>query len=145
MISIFIIFCSWTMPNSNLFNANSWGISIGKKDLLASWKNNEMGDTAVLDKKKLKHTDTLFVQRYLCGQSGQNSLTTLTIKNEQNEIVKEAISNDSRLMFTAKMAVSDFLTSTKLGTGQMLSVYFTIDSKVGGINQTVLLGRLKLK
>lgn len=138
-------FYSWTTSKSILLNANSWGIIIGKKEILASWKNNEMGDTAVVDKKKLKQTDTLFVQRYLCGYSGQNSVTTLTIKNEQNEIIKEAIYKDSRLMFTAKMSVSDFLTSTKFRNGQILSVYFTIDSKTEKVNQTVLLGRLKLK
>ena len=138
-------FCSWTMSKSNLINTNSWGISIGKKEILASWKNNKMGDTATIDKKKLKLSDTLFVQRYLCGYNGQNSITTVTIKNSQNEIIRESINKDNQWMFTAKITLSDILNSPKIKDNQLVDIHFTIDSKTENINQTVLLGRLKLK
>jgi hypothetical protein len=145
LTTISISFCSWTLSKPNLLNANSWGISIGKKEILASWKNNEMGDTAVLDRKKLKLSDTLFVQRYLCGYSGENSVTTVTIKNSQNEIITTSINKYNHGMFIAKMSLSYILSSPKIRDNQILSVYFTIDSKTEKINQTVLLGRLKLQ
>lgn len=104
-----------------------------------------MGDTAMLHKKKLKLSDTLFVQRYLCGYSGQNSITTLTIKNLQNEIIKECINKDNRLMFTAKMPLSEILNSPKINDNQIVTIYFTIDSKAENINETVLLGILRLQ
>jgi hypothetical protein len=142
---ISMTFCSWTISKTNLLNADSWGITIGKKEILGSWKNNEMGDIAMLDKKKLKLSDTLFVKRYLCGYSGQNAITTVTIKNSQNEIIKVSVNKDNKWMFTAKMPISDILNSPKIKDNQILSVYFNIDSKTKEINQTVLLGRLKFK
>ncbi len=142
---ISLSFCSWTIAKTNMLNSNSWGISIGKKDILASWKNNKMGDFASLSKKNLKLSDTLFVQRYLCGYDGNNSITTLTIKNSRNEIIKESVNKNNYMIFKAKMPLSDFLDSATINNKQILLVYFTIFSKIENLNQTVLLGRLKFK
>jgi hypothetical protein len=104
-----------------------------------------MGDFATLDKNKLKAADTLFVQRYLCGYSGQNAITTLTIKNAQNEILQESINHDNHFMFTGKMPISEILNSEKVKSDEYVAIYFTIDSKAEDVNEQVLLGSLRLE
>lgn len=144
-IIISFVFCSWTEKRKNTLNINSWSIHIGKKEILASRKKKQMGETAIVDLKKIETTDTLFVQRYLCGYTGQNSNSTLTIKNQQNEIIHETVNKNNQLMFTAKMAMSNILSSKKFHPDIILSVFFSIDSKSENLKQTVLIGKLKIK
>jgi hypothetical protein len=145
LIAASLIFCSWTAFKPNLSNSNSWSISIGKKILLASWKNNKMGDTVIIDIKTLKSKDTLFVTQYLCGYDGRNSSTTLTIKDDRGQVIKESTSMNSQLMYSAKLSLTEIMASNKFTNNQILNIYFSIYSKSDKINQTVLLGRLQVK
>ncbi|HEX6427141.1 MAG TPA: hypothetical protein VF008_05625 [Niastella sp.] len=140
-----IVFCSWTMNKPNLVNQNSWSISIGKKVVLASWQNNKLGDTAIIEKKKIKSIDTLFVSQYLCGYNGQNSFTTLTIKNDIGQVIKESTNKNNQLMYIARLSLTDMLTSNKFTNNQILNIYCSIYNKADNINQTLLVGRLQLK
>lgn len=146
LVSLVLVLSSWTVLNPRPLNANSWAITIGEKELLASWKGNIMGDTAIVKKGKVKSTDTLFVQRYLCGSSAENSICTLIIKNQQDEIVGRSTNNKNKgLTFIANMPLTDLLESSRLSNSNLLEIYFTIKKHSENIDQTVLLGRLRLK
>ena len=144
-ITLSIVFCSWTMNKPKLVNSNSWSLSIGKKLLLASWKNDKMGDTVVIEKKKIKSLDTLFVTQYLCGYDGRNSSTTLTIKNVMGQVVRECTSKNNQVMYIAKLSLTDILNSNKFINNHVLNIYCSIYSKADNVNQTLLIGKLHLK
>jgi hypothetical protein len=144
-ISISIVFCSWTMNKPKLVRSNSWSLSIGKKLLLASWKNDKMGDTVVIEKKKIKSLDTLFVTQYLCGFNGRNSSTTLTIKNDMGQVVSQSTNKNSQVMCIAKLSLTDILNSNKFTNNDVLNIYCSIYSKADNINQTSLIGKLHLE
>ncbi len=146
LISLAVFLCSWTIDINDDLNVNSWNISVGNKELLASWEGNKMGDTAVFDKTKYLPTDTLFTERYLCGQLGKPAVTTLTIKNQQNEIIKEVINSNYKWGFNAYIKLSEFLALTDFKSGQVLGIFLTIDMKNDDrLDESVLLGRLKIK
>jgi hypothetical protein len=138
-----ILFCSWTI--NDVVNTNSWVIRIGKKDLLSSAKNNKIGDTVLIDKKKIKLTDSLYAGMYLCGYSGQNSVTTLKIKDQQNKVIKEVINKNDQLTFSAKIPASEVFVLNSFNSGEIFSVFLSIESNSEEINQTYLLGRLRSK
>lgn len=141
-----ILFCSWTMDAYNDVNISSWNISIGKNVLLSSRGNNEMGDTAIFDKTKFRPTDTLFAERYLCGSLGQPAVTTLTIKNYKNEIIKEVINKDYQNWGTAGyIQLSQIINLNDFKTGQTVGIFLAIDFLDGDSIQPVLLGNLKIK
>lgn len=104
-----------------------------------------MGDTVALNKKYLKSTDTLFAQQFLCGYSGQGSITTITIKDQQDKVIAASTSINNQMLFVAKVSVADILHALVPDKEQMVSVYFTIDSREGTVNQTVLLGKLRIQ
>ena len=142
LIAISIAFCSWT---NDTLNANSWCMRVGQNELLASWKNNQMGDTVLFDKTKFKSTDTLFAERYLCGFIRQPAVTTVTIKNQQNQIIKQVVSKGTQLGMTGYIPLSEIIILNGYKSGQTLGVFLTIDFKNKDFNETVLLGRLKIK
>ncbi len=142
--AILLIFCSWIIVKERALNINTWSVCIGKKYLLRSFEN-EMGDTVVLENKKIKLTDILFVHRFLCGYSGQEATSILTIKNEQNEVVAESAVKGSYFNFSAQLPVQNILTSNKYTSNQVFGIFFSIDSKAEEINETVLLGRMRIK
>ena len=146
LILTFSLFKTGFPADFELYNLNvdTWEMRIGRKQIL-NWQKNKIGDTVLIDKNKIGLTDTLFVQRYLCGQSGQNSTTTLTIKNEKNEIVQQSINTDNQFVFTGKISLATILSSDKLAGSKVLEVIFSIDSRPHKINETVVLGRLKFK
>ncbi len=142
-VIILLSLCAWTSPkNTHFLNSNTWCIQIGGKDLI-TWTKNEMGDEVKLKLKSLKSTDILHVQRYLCGQTSENSITTLTIKNNFNKIIKEVTHKSSSMMFEADIPLKDFI--NQFWNGQTISIYFTINSNTKALSDTVLLGRLKLE
>jgi len=104
-----------------------------------------MGDTATIDKKKIKATDTLLVQRYLCGYSCQSCVTRVTIQNERDEVIAESKNEGNSFTFTGKIPVSDIIHSKAFNNSQVLAVYFTIKDKAENMDQTVLLGRLRFR
>ncbi len=138
LAAILIVLCSLSM---NIKNANTWSIRIGKTEVM-NWQKNELGETAILKKNKLKLTDTLFTQRYLCGNTGGYSTTTLVIKNELSQTIKESIHKGDQFMYTAQISINDILTSSGFTYGQPISLFFSIDNKTGKISETVLLGKL---
>ncbi len=138
-----ILLSSWMISRPNTcFNSNTWCISIGEKNLLI-WTKNEIGDETVIDKKSIKPTDVLHVQRYFCGQDAGNSVTHLTIKNNFNKIIKEYSHTNSSLMFEADAPLKDFL--GEFISGETIKLYFSISGSDKLLNDTVLLGRLKIK
>lgn len=137
---ICLILCSWKAP----LNTNSWSIRIGKNEVLASWKNNKMGDTARLDLKKLNPDDTLFAGQHLCGSSAKGALVTLTLKNERNEIIAKTSNRESQWDFAAAMPLKGILTSPDLRPGQTLRVFFSIEWEQKEKPQTDMLGVLLL-
>ncbi|WP_343632784.1 hypothetical protein [Fluviicola sp.] len=139
LISSFVL-QEYTLPNEN-----SWAIGIGKKPLLASWLDNEMGDTLELKRTQLKDSDTLFAQRYLCGQTADNETVVLTVKNAIGETIAESADQDESLMFHADLPVHELLVSPKIKPGDVLAVYFTIKEYDEKEDYTVLLGYLKWK
>lgn len=103
-----------------------------------------MGDTAILDLDKILSADTLFVNRYLCGYSGgQDAVSTIIIKNEKNEVLKESINRNNLWMYSAHMPMIDIVNSQKFIKSQSVSIFFAINSKKENLNQNVLLGVLK--
>lgn len=125
-------------------NANSWGIKIGETVILASWLHHDMGDLAFIEREKLNPKDTLFVQRYLCGQSAGTSARTLTLKNHKNEVIAETVSREMAWIFEVNMPLSQILTSKYFHPGETLSVYFSIDNETQTGEETVLLGKLRI-
>ncbi|MGN6647682.1 MAG: hypothetical protein ACTHJT_14265 [Cytophaga sp.] len=141
-----IFLCSWKADTHSDLNVNSWNISVGNKELLASWERNKMGDTAVFDQTKYLLTDTLFAERYLCGQLGKPAVTTLTIKNQKNEIIKEVVNSNYKWGFNAYIKLSDFVALNDFKSGEVIGIFLTIDMKNDDrLDETVLLGRLKIK
>ncbi len=136
---------SGTKPKSNLPNANSWSISIGEKELLASWLKNEMGDTITLKRIKLNGADTLVAERFLCGQSAEGLLVTLTIKNSKGETIAESSEMNEYLMFRCSLQVSEIIDSPKIKSGDVVGVYFEIRTVSDQQDYPVLLGNLKLE
>ena len=134
----------WTIPEHFNLNVDSWEIRIAHKRIL-DWQRNKIGDTAFVDKRKIRLTDTLFVQRYLCGQNGQNSVTTLTIENEKNEIIQQSTNTDNQFVFTASIPLATLLSSAKTTNAKIFNVRFGIHSQSHKLDQTVLLGRLCLR
>jgi len=139
-----IVFTSWTLAKSHLLNANSWSISIGKKEVLASWKNNKMGDTAVLFKKNLNPSDTVFTEQFWCGYSGVKCTTKLTITNSDKQIIKESIVKDNQWL-SMQILLSDILNSQNIKNNGIAEVYFTVNNSEQNINQTAMLGVLVFK
>ncbi|WP_157446998.1 hypothetical protein [Cytophaga aurantiaca] len=141
-----LIFSSWTTDTKDHLNANSWNISIGENVLLASWKNNKMGDVAIFDKTKFKSTDTLFAGRFICGSLGQPTVTTMEIKNYKNEVIKKVVNkNYRRWGTTAYVPLSQIVNLTDFKSGQTISIFLTIDFLDGESAQPMLLGSLKVK
>lgn len=137
---------SLTKKKSNLPNADSWSISIGQKNLLASWLNNEMGDTVTLTRIKLNGSDSLVASRYLCGQTAEGSITLLSVKTSDGELIAEGVNNNKYLHFTAKMRMSTIMYSPKIKSGDVVGVFFTIKHESDqGEDYTILLGHLKLE
>ena len=130
---------------SNLPNVNSWCIKLNEKELLASWLGNEMGDTVTLVKSQLKDSDTLFIQRYLCGQSAENSLTDLTITNSNGEKIAQTVSENKHLMFTSHLEMRELIHSPQIKSGSVVGVYFSIIDESDNTAYTSLLGYLKLE
>lgn len=120
-------------------NADSWAVGINDKKLLASWLDHEMGDTLILKRSELKSTDTLFVQRYLCGQTAENTLTELTITNFHGEKISKTISENSGLMFRSDLEIDELLHSLDTRSGSVLGVHFTIldEKDIPGDNQLI--------
>ena len=136
---------SLTNERTHLPNANSWSISIGEKELLASWLHNEMGDTVTLKRIKLNGADSLVARRYLCGQSAEGLLVTLTIKNSRGETIAESETMNEHLMFSGSLRVSEIMYSPKIQSGDVVGVYFTIRTVTDKQDYPVLLGNLKLE
>ena len=148
LLTSFIAIClmllqAWKTSKPITYNANSWSISVGKKVLLASWQNNEMGDTATLSILKIKSTDTLFAQRFLCGYNGNNSVSTLTVKNERNEAIAASIHTNKDMSYTAKMPLASIIKAISI-QGKTIGIYFTIEDNNDLLSKPVLLGRLRL-
>ena len=133
-----------SITKSNLPNRDSWSIGIGEKVLMATWLDNEMGDTVALTRIKLKGSDTLIAERYLCGQTGGNAQSTITIKNSGGETIAESTNQNNGMMFGSRLAIREFLYSPKIKSGEVVGVYFSIKDESGKRDYTVLLGNLKL-
>jgi hypothetical protein len=138
-----LTFSAWT--ESALLNVNTWFLSIGTTDLL-TWQKNKMGDVAIVNFDKLSMTDTLFAKRYLCGHSPEVlSVTTLRIKNKENQIIGESTNKINELLFyTASLPLKDVLVKGRTQKGDTLNVYFSIKHQPDMVDKEVLLGRLKL-
>lgn len=146
LTSISVLLCSWTKDTGNDLAVSYWNVSIGEDALLSSWKKNKMGDTAVFDKTKYLPTDTLFAANYLCGQYGRPVTTTLTIKNQQDEIIKETINPDHEWGFDGYVKLSEIINLEDFKSGKVVSIFLTVDmQKDDHVSQPVLLGRLKIK
>jgi len=139
-----VLISSWTTSKSKLPNVSTWAIFIGKKEILASWNKNEMGDTVTIEKSKLSLTDELLAQRFLCGYSGRGGTTTLTIKNSNNEQLAEVKNSDNKMMYSASLPIWKIMNS-KVKTNDVLSVYLSIKMESEETEYPVLLGNLKLK
>ncbi len=136
-------FYAWAIPiKKTIRNSNTWCIQIDNKDLLI-WTKNQIGEEVRLKLKSLKQSNVLHVQRNFCGQTAENSSTTITIKNNFGIIIKEVTNKNNSMMFEADIPVKDFI--DQFSIGQTISIYFTISSYVKELNSTVLLGKLKLE
>lgn len=139
------VFCSWKVAVIKPTNANSWHLSIGKIAHWGSSKNNNMGDTLSLEKSKLKLTDTLIAERFICGSVGENFITTLTIKNNKDEMISTLSNYQNNFMFEASVPLEGILKLKQVKGRQLFNIYFTIKHKKQGQEETVLLARLLLK
>jgi hypothetical protein len=135
-------FCSWKKP---LLNVNTWSVRIGQTNVL-TWQTNKMGEIATVNFNKLHKTDTLFVQRYLCGHNPEErSVTILTLKDEKGKTLAETINKDPQLLlYTGNIPLSDVLVKNKITKGELLNIYFTINHGPDEIGEEKLIGRLKL-
>lgn len=128
--------------NINL-NTNSWSISISTKKILASYKNNKMGDLATIE--TLKKDDILYAERYLCGQGSDNTTSTLKIMMK-NKLIYQKSHTNSGLIFSSKIHFSDILKNKNLVKGDILDIYFQLDNKGKDYySEFVLLGKIKIK
>jgi hypothetical protein len=144
-IFLSVALVSLTNRKPHLPNANSWSISIGEKELLASWLDNEMGDTITLKKSDLNRTDNLVAKRYLCGQSAEGLLVTVTLKNSKGETIAESENMNEFLMFSGSLRVSEIMDSPRIKSGDVVGVYFEIRTISDQQDYPVLLGNLKLE
>jgi hypothetical protein len=88
----------------------------------------------------------LFAERYLCGQLGKPAVTTLTMKNDKNEIIKEVINSNYKWGFNSYIKLSEFLALNDCRSGQVINIFLTIDMKNDDrLDESVLLGSLKIK
>ncbi len=123
-----ITFWSFTKPEIIPPNTNTWNIKIGDSPIMATRLHNKMGDTGVVNVKKIGINDTLYAERYLCGYGGKgDDIATLTIKNLDNQIICESKNTRNIWSFDAKLPLSEILNSNKFKKGQMVKVYFTMD------------------
>ncbi|MCW3085291.1 MAG: hypothetical protein JWP12_2657 [Bacteroidetes bacterium] len=136
----FIIFCSMMVSPTQ----NPWSIRIGKKEILG-FQKNKMGDTITLQKSKLKDTDTLYAERNLLSFTASNSVVVLTVKNDQDVIIKDARNTANTVVFAAQMPIKDLLASPEFVKGKMIRIYLTIISRQEKLKETVLMGVIKLK
>lgn len=139
------VLSSWTNSNSGLLNTNSWSLSIGEKVLLASWKNHELGATVTVARTTIKLMDTLYVERYLCGQNGNESISILTIKDALGDTIAEFSHKNTNFHFSANAQLADIVKSPKYSDGMMMDLYFTIKASSMDRDETVLLARLQIK
>ncbi|RZJ65527.1 MAG: hypothetical protein EOO50_13350 [Flavobacterium sp.] len=142
---IALITSSFSEPENGAVNSNSWSISIGKKEILASYKGNKMGDLATIETASVKPTDVLVAKRYLCGMSAQDATSTLIFKNSSNDIINETQNTDDGMTFFVRLPMAKILESPNFEKG-IVDVYFVIDTKVKTEKKdAVLLGRLNFK
>ncbi len=134
-----LIFCSMMVPTQN-----PWSIRIGKKEILG-FQKNKMGDTITLQKNKLKDTDTLYAERNLLGFTATNSVVVLSVKNDQDAVIKDARNTTNTVVFAAQIPVKDLLASPEFVKGKFVTIYLTIISKQEKLRETVLMGVIKLK
>lgn len=129
---------SWK-TNSKLPNkVSSFSLTIGKKIYFASYKKQKKGDTISIALSKLKVTDTLFVDQFNCGikiTESNNSLTnknSITIKNENLEIICNNTSVTYSMSFMANLANSSWL--NKVEQNKIYGIYY---SQIAG-NDTLI-------
>jgi hypothetical protein len=127
-ILISLTFWSFTKHGVITPNANTWNVRIGDSLIMASWLNNKMGDTGVVNLNLFAHSDTIYATRNLCGYAGYgDDIATLTIKNIDNQIICESNNTRNIWSFDAKLPLSEIFNSNKFKKGQMVKVYFTMD------------------
>lgn len=142
---ISLTFWSFTKPEIIPPNTNTWNIKIGDSLIMATWLHNKMGDTAVIDLKKFNSKDTIYAQRYLCGAFAEDEQCTLTIKNENGEVIGESKNTSNAWAYGVKMPLEEITNSNKFIKGQAMKVYFTIDFSGKAGVKTVLLCNLKFE
>ena len=140
LIIPFLIFCSMIVSPTQ----NPWSIRIGKKEIL-DFQKNKLGDTITLQKSKLKDTDTLYAERNLLGFTATNSVVVLSVKNDQEMIIKDARNTSNTVIFAAQIPVKDLLASPEFVKGKFVTIYLTIISKQEKLRETALMGVIKLK
>jgi hypothetical protein len=121
----FAMISSTTSPKKQS-NADTWAVGINSKELLASWLDNEIGDTLILKRSQLKDRDTLFIQRYLCGQTAENTMTYLLITNRHGERIAATIAANEGLMFRSYLEMYELLHSSQIRTGSVVGVHCAI-------------------
>ena len=140
LVIIPIIFCAMMV----LPIQNPWSIRIGKKEILG-FQKNKMGDTITLQKSKLKEADTLYAERNLPGFTATNSVVVLSVKNDQDVMIKDARNTTNTLIFAAQMPVKELLASPEFVKEKFIRIYLTIISRQEKLRETVLMGVIKLK
>lgn len=130
LILLALVTASSAISPNKQTNADSWAVGINGKELLGSWLDNEMGDTLTLKKSDLKDTDTLFIQRYLCGQSAENTITDLTITNFHGERIAETTSANEGLMFRSYLEMVELLHTAQIRPGSVVGVHCAIIYKM---------------
>lgn len=126
LIILALVTASSTIATNKQSNADSWAVGINGKELLGSWLDNEMGDTLTLKKSDLKDMDTLFIQRYLCGQTAENTMTYLLITNRHGERIAATIVANEGLMFRSYLEMYELLHSSQVRTGSVVGVHCAI-------------------
>lgn len=121
------IFYTGTLPQQEPLNANSWSISIGKKILLCSWKNNKMGDTAIVKLDKLKPADSLSVQEFWCGYDCRNCTTTLSIRDEKGKRIKQTTGKNGYRGPYGRMQLGPLLSSPEFLKGKVFDVFMDVE------------------
>ena len=104
-----------------------------------------MGDLAVLENVNL--LDTLYADRYLCGQGSDNSISTVRImKNEK--LICERSNKNSGYLFSSKVQLAEIFNSGEISKGDILDIYFQLDTEsepIDEYSEFILLGKIKIK
>jgi hypothetical protein len=129
MKKIGLILVLLTSCCSGLFSQmDSYTIWIGETEIFAHHET-DVGDTVDVKRSLFTNVDTLIAEYHHMGSQAHGSSTRLTLKDDQNHLLRGESNMQNQVAHKAGMPMSTILKNWKLDTVKFLSVSLVIHNE----------------